>query len=367
MSCRSWPTRGSPCSRASTPSPRKATSPSTPRGSAHAKTLKLLAAWHDLVSGDQLFEPSPSTSTSIPCPTTASIPSCERHYVSSRSRRQPSILVFLAQDAEGRAFCYSNADLRKGEEAEEIFRFVDFWKRTHGALPRHLVFDSKLTTYDSLARLDEMGIPFITLRRRSPKLLQEIANLPRSAWRTIELDVPTRKFRTPRVYRAAGRPGRALVPPVLHPGSRARRADHPAHQRAADARPKIITRYAQRMLIENALSDAVRFFHMDALSSAVGLKVDFDMAPAGASPAASTACSPGACAATPTHRRARSSATSSTCRPTSRSPQRRSWSASTAAHTCRSFSRRDSSTRPSLSRGGATLASASPRSRPPQC
>ena len=42
--------------------------------------------------------------------------------------------------------------------------------------------------------------------------------------------------------------------------------------------PKLLTRYAQRMLIENALSDAVRFFHMDALSSAVGLKVDFDMA-----------------------------------------------------------------------------------------
>jgi hypothetical protein len=32
------------------------------------------------------------------------------------------------------------------------------------------------------------------------------------------------------------------------------------------------------MLIENALSDAVRFFHVDALSSPVGLKVDFDMA-----------------------------------------------------------------------------------------
>jgi hypothetical protein len=31
------------------------------------------------------------------------------------------------------------------------------------------------------------------------------------------------------------------------------------------------------MLIENALSDAVRFFHMDALSSAVGMKVDLDM------------------------------------------------------------------------------------------
>ena len=44
----------------------------------------------------------------------------ERHYVSARSRRQPSILTFLAQDASGRAFCYSNAKLRKGEEAEEI-------------------------------------------------------------------------------------------------------------------------------------------------------------------------------------------------------------------------------------------------------
>jgi hypothetical protein len=32
------------------------------------------------------------------------------------------------------------------------------------------------------------------------------------------------------------------------------------------------------MLIENALADAVRFFHMDALSSAVGRKVDCDMA-----------------------------------------------------------------------------------------
>jgi hypothetical protein len=39
-----------------------------------------------------------------------------------------------------------------------------------------------------------------------------------------------------------------------------------------------ITRYAQRMLIENHLADAVDFFHLDALSSAVALKVDFDVA-----------------------------------------------------------------------------------------
>jgi hypothetical protein len=45
------------------------------------------------------------------------------------------------------------------------------------------------------------------------------------------------------------------------------------------ATPKsLITRYAERMLIENALADAVKIFHIDALSSPVGMKVDFDMA-----------------------------------------------------------------------------------------
>src|SRR2546426_1843009 len=123
-----------------------------------------------------------------------------------------------------------------------------------------------------------MGISFITLRRRSPALLKEIALLPRSAWRTIELDVPTRKFRFPRVYEQkvslAGCSFRQLfIQDLGH--------DEPTilltNQRLVSPK-KLITRYAQRMLIENALSDAVRFFHIDALSSAVGLKVDFDMA-----------------------------------------------------------------------------------------
>ncbi len=37
------------------------------------------------------------------------------------------------------------------------------------------------------------------------------------------------------------------------------------------------TRYARRMLIENGIAEAIRFFHLDALSSMVGLKVDFDL------------------------------------------------------------------------------------------
>jgi hypothetical protein len=41
--------------------------------------------------------------------------------------------------------------------------------------------------------------------------------------------------------------------------------------------PALVTRYAQRMLVENGIADAVQFFHVDALSSLVGLRVDLDL------------------------------------------------------------------------------------------
>ena len=241
------------------------------------KTTQVLSAWHAAVTRDRLFDGTSFNLDFHSVPYYGEHPLLERHYVSARSRRQPSVLVFLAQDAEGRAFCYSNADIRKGEEPAEVFRFIAFWQRIHKQRPRHLVFDSRLTTYPNLARLDQMGIAFITLRRRSPQLLKEIALLPRSAWRTLDLDVPTRKYRTPRVYeqkvRLAGRTFRQVY--ILDLGH-----EQPTILLTNEGRTPIkqlITRYAHRMLIENALSDAVRFFHMDALSSAVGFKVDFDM------------------------------------------------------------------------------------------
>ena len=246
----------------------------------HTKTTQILAAWHERLGGagsSALFTGESFNLDFHSVPYYGDSDTIERHYVSARSRRQPSVLVFLAQDATGHAFCYSNADLRKGEEAGEIFKFISFWKRAHGEIPRHLVFDSRLTTYANLARLDEMGIAFITLRRRSPKLLKEIVLLPRSAWRTVELDVPTRRYKHPRVYeqkvKLAGRTFRQLY--ILDLGH-----EEPTILLTNQSRmppKKLITRYAQRMLIENALSDAVRFFHMDALSSGVGMKVDFDM------------------------------------------------------------------------------------------
>lgn len=241
------------------------------------KVAHLLALWHARVSGD-LFAGESLNLDFHSVPYFGEHPLVESHYLAKRSRRQPSILVFLAQDADAQVFCYANADIRKGEEADEIFRFIEFWKRQHGRAPQHLVFDSKLTTYAGLDRLDVAGITFITLRRRSPKLLAEVADLPASAWRTVELDVPHRKYRNPRFYEQKARPlqrayRQFFITDLGH--------DEPTILLTNDQRStakNLITRYAKRMLIENALADAVRFFHIDALSSSVGFKVDFDMA-----------------------------------------------------------------------------------------
>ncbi len=111
----------------------------------------------------------------------------EKHYVSKRSRRQKGILAFLAQEAEKRVFCYANAEIRKTEQDDEILRFVDFWKSRTGTVPKELVFDSRLTTYTNLNQLNKKGIHFITLRRRTRKMLQEIHRVSPSRWRKIEL------------------------------------------------------------------------------------------------------------------------------------------------------------------------------------
>ena len=99
------------------------------------QTDRLLAAWHDQLAGCKLLEGSSFNLDFHSVPYYGQDPVVEKHYISARSRSQPGLLVFLAQDEHSQTFCYSNADLRKGEEAEEIFGFIRFWEKAHGQLP----------------------------------------------------------------------------------------------------------------------------------------------------------------------------------------------------------------------------------------
>ena len=204
----------------------------------------------------------------------------EKHYISRRSRRQKSVLAFLAQDGDTQVLCYANTDLRKGEEAAEVLAFVRFWTRQTGKPPPHLVFDSQLTTYRKLAQLTALGIRFITLRRRSPGLLRQIALQPGSAWRTVHLDVPHRMYQTPKVIDQRVRVSDYGKEPLRQLFIKDLGHERPTVLLTNDFRATpsaLIIRYARRMLIENGLADMVNFLHLDALSTAVALNVSFDV------------------------------------------------------------------------------------------
>src|SRR3954462_2312244 len=161
--------------------------------------VRLLDAWSDEVhrvglprgrSFDLDFHTVPANAQQEPL---------EKHYVSSRSRRQKGVLVFLARDATERVLCYAHAGIPKAQQPDEILRFVDFWQRRTGNPPEELVFDSQLTTHAHLSRLNGRGVRFMTLRRRSRGMLRAIWSRPASAWRRITLNSLTRAYRTPKV------------------------------------------------------------------------------------------------------------------------------------------------------------------------
>jgi hypothetical protein len=209
----------------------------------HDDHLRLMAAWSDEVHQAGLPH---GHSFDVDFHTIAANSGCEpkaQHYVSRRSR------------------------------------FVDFWQRQTGKVPGELVFDSQLTTYANLSELNRRDIHFMTLRRRSRKMLAQIFSRPASAWQRITLPALTRTFRTPKVLderiRLKGYEGELRQVTVIELGH-----EEPTVLLSNDFEVScvaLVTRYAQRMLLENGLAEAIAFFHLDALASMVGLKVDFDL------------------------------------------------------------------------------------------
>lgn len=203
----------------------------------------------------------------------------QKHYVSKRSRRQKGILAFLAQDAATRVFCYANSQLRKADQNDEVLRFVEFWKKRTGHLPEELIFDSRLTSYANLSRLNQWGIHFMTLRRRSRQLVEAIYQAPASAWRRIELEGVSRLYKTPRILdqritlpRYQGELRQLAILDLGHEDPTLLLTNQLRRSPAT-----LIGRYAQRMVIENNIAEGITFFHMDALSSAVAMKVNCDL------------------------------------------------------------------------------------------
>lgn len=245
---------------------------------AHQRAL--LAGWVGGLSG-LLFPRADAFSLDFhPIPYRGEDAGLETHHIPLAGRTSPSVLSFFALEQESRVLCYSNADLIRAEQAGEVMRFVEFWHGLAGSDPSWLYFDSKVTTYPELGRLNGRGISFVTIRRRGCAVVERLRRLPAAAWSAAVIDTPKRFHQKVRYVDERTRlPGyEGLVRQVAVDGLGNERPTLLITNNERETARNLIIRYAGRNRVEDGLGSAVNFFHLNCLSSEVRLNVDLDAA-----------------------------------------------------------------------------------------
>ena len=249
---------------------------------------RLLASWHTRFAGDALFTGESLNLDFHSVPYFGEHPLVQSHYLAKRSRRQPaSSPSWLRMPT---AMCSAtNADIRKGEEADEVFRFIDFWTRIR---PRPAASRFRFQAHHLRGARPA--------RRRRDHLHDPAPPAPR-AYSPTSMECPTglahRHTRpaTPqdsyaadltkiRSVCASARPSPAILSSYLG-------HDEPTILITNDASSPLgipLPATPSACSSSNALADAVRFFHIDVLSSGSGSK-SISTWPSSSSPFASTA------------------------------------------------------------------------------
>ena len=204
----------------------------------------------------------------------------DNHYLPRRGKAGLSVLTFFAQEPKSRVLCYENTNITRADQDSEVGRFVDFWNAVTGHDPAWLYFDSKLTTYAELSRLNQRGISFITIRRRGAGITRHLDSLAATAWHKAHLDIPKRLYKdiyyveeTVTVDDYQGNLRQIAVTGL----GRERYTLFLSNNFTVTPRD-LVMRYAGRNGIEDGLGISVNFFHIDCLASEVRLNVDLDAA-----------------------------------------------------------------------------------------
>jgi hypothetical protein len=139
------------------------------------------------------------------------------------------------------------------------------------------VFDSKFTTYSKLSALNQQGVRFITLRRRGKNMLDGTEAL--ESWKRIHIPHPKRKYPNPLIHES-------VITLPDYKGSlrqvivRGNGHEKPAFLISNDFETPselLVGNYARRWRVENVISEAVKFFNLNSLSSPILVKVHFDV------------------------------------------------------------------------------------------
>ena len=203
----------------------------------------------------------------------------ETNWAGSRAKRIKSVLALIAQDPVTGFLSYTDAEVKHSNQNEAIIDFVDFWTEGRGTTPKMLIFDSKLTTYKNLSKLNQDQIKFLTLRRRGQKLIDRALKIPEHQWQSVEIDNPKRKHKKlticDEMIRLTDYEGLARQIIITGHGRK-----NPTFLITNDLEAPIKTlalKYTRRWLVENEIVEQILFFHLNQPSSAIVIKVDFDL------------------------------------------------------------------------------------------
>ena len=201
----------------------------------------------------------------------------EKHWAGARNKVMKGALTMIAQDAESKLMLYTNADIQKSESDEQVLDFLAFWRKVRRGVTPTLVFDSKFTTYAKLSKLNQANVKFITLRRRSGKMIEAVDKL--DDWKRIHIPHKKRKFPNPLVHVStiALQDYEGQLRQIIIRGNG---REQPAFLVTNDfdtSLDLLVGNYARRWRVENVIAEAVKFFHLNSISSPILLKVHFDI------------------------------------------------------------------------------------------
>lgn len=210
----------------------------------------------------------------------------ENNWSGKRNKALSSMLAVLAQDPDSGIIDYGDTDVMHKNESNVVLEYLDFYRQDGQKQDlKYLVFDSRFTNYENLAKIDQEGVKFLTIRRRGKNIIESIRALDKSNWKTIRVESSAMKKRTLRVYDdkiilrgycdETGTPKEIRQVAITGNGK-----VKPALIITNDfdiSTETIVRKYARRWLVEKEISEQVEFFHLNRVSSSMVIKVDFDL------------------------------------------------------------------------------------------
>ena len=201
----------------------------------------------------------------------------DKHWAGARGKRMRGSLTMFAQDSETKLIVYTAADIQSHEADDQILSFLPYWTKINRQMKSTLIFDSKFTTYKNLSALNSQGIKFVTLRRRGKKLLEEADKI--ESWTKITIPHDKRKFPNPLVHVSDVelKDYDGIARQIILKGNGHEKPAFLITNDFESLAETVVSDYACRWHVETGISEAVKFFHINALSSPILLKVHFDM------------------------------------------------------------------------------------------